>query len=306
MSESLMHLAPRTRGNSNDRLWFSFFVIPNLSLYTLFVLVPSLLGVIISFCSWNFFGPIKWVGLHNYQRLIHDPEIPGTLVRTLIFLVLGIVPTIFIGFFCAVLVNWKVKGIGIVRTLFFLPITFSTVMAGVVWSALLQPDSGIINATLKKIGITGPGWLNSTQWAIPGLTLMIIWLSLPIVIILYLAGLQRIAPEILEAAQIDGAGAWERLKSIIFPAVSTTTQLVLVLETIAFLGAPLEVALIMTSGCPINSTTTLAYYSYQQAFENRKVGYSSALVIFQFALFLIAAGFVLAIRKYIRSRNPKK
>ena len=305
MTQIVEQVAPRARGSRNDRFWFSVFVIPNLSLYTLFILVPSALGIYISFCSWNFFGPIKWVGLHNYQMLLHDPEIPGTLIRTLIFLVLGPIPTILIGFFCAVLVNWKVKGIGVIRTLFFLPITFSTVMAGIVWSALLQPDSGIINAVLKKFGINGPGWLNSTQWAIPGLTLMVMWLSLPIVIILYLAGLQRIAPEVIEAAQIDGAGPWERLKSIIFPAVATTTQLVAVLEIIAFLGAPLEVAIILTSGGPINSTTTLAYYSYEQAFINRKVGYSNALVIFQFALFLVVAGVVLGIRKYLRLRNSK-
>jgi multiple sugar transport system permease protein len=287
----------------NDRFWLSIFLIPNLSMYTLFILFPSAIGVLLSFCDWNLLGKIKWVGLKNYHRLFSDENLIPSFLRTLKFIGFGVLPTVFGGFLIAVLVNWKVKGMGIFRAMFFLPLTVSTAVAGIAWSSIFNPEFGWINAILKKVGITGPEWLTSYNWALPAITIIVIWLSLPLVIILYLSGLQRISPEILEAAQLDGANAWQRLWGIIFPCVSSTTTLVAVIEILAFLGAPFEVSLIMVQGGPLDATTSLAYYAYKVAFNDFDIGYASAITMAQFFVMLAIALTVLQIRKVIKKRG---
>ena len=131
----------------------------------------------------------------------------------------------------------------------------------------------------------------------------LIWLSLPLVIILYLAGLQRISPEILEAAALDGANAWQRVWEIIFPCVSTTTILVVAIEILAFLSSPFEISLLMVQGGPLDATTSLAYYAYKMAFEQFEVGYSAALVMVQFFALLIVALPVIQFRRYRRNKG---
>ena len=159
----------------------------------------------------------------------------------------------------------------------------------------------MINRLLGLVGVTGPTWLASTTWALPALTIVVIWLSLPLVVILYLAGLQRIPKQIFEAARIDGAGPWVRLWAIIWPNVRSTTVLVLVLEILQFLAAPFEVGLIMTYGGPLDATTSLSFYAYRQAFEFGKMGYASAISMVQFfALLLVVCLVALVIRHWGR------
>lgn len=289
--------------NRNDRFWVSLFVLPNLSMYALFILVPSVIGVLLSFCEWNLVGSVKWVGLANYERLFSDPLLLPALYRTFKYLLFGVIPTLFGGFLIAVLLNWKVKGIGVFRAMFFLPLTVSTAVAGIAWSSIFNPEFGWINALLAKIGITGPEWLSGFDSALPAITLIVIWLSLPLVIILYLSGLQRISPEIMEAAALDGANAWQRLWGIIFPIVSATTVLVLVIEILAFLGSPFEVSLLMVQGGPLDATTSLAYYAYKVAFEQFEIGYASALTMAQFFIMATIALIVIRVRKFLKARN---
>lgn len=283
--------------NSNDKFWLGMFLIPNLSMYFLFILIPSAVGVLLSFCEWDLLNPVKWVGFENYRRIPTDEMFIPSLIVSVKFLMLGVVPTIFMGFLVAALINWKARGIAAIRVLFFLPLVLSTAVAGIVWSAILQPETGLMNAMLSLIGIPGPMWLTDFTWALPGMTIIIIWLSLPLVIILYLAGMQRISPEILEAAALDGANVWTRVWQVIFPCVASTTALVIVLEILAFLGSPLEVALIMTQGGPLDATTSLGYYAYKVAFDQFEIGYSAAIIMVQFLIFLIIALIAIAIRK---------
>ena len=301
--ERKSQIGQRKKLKRNDRFWLTIFVSPNLFMYTLFILVPSVAGVLLSFCEWNILGPINWVGLDNYRRLMDDELLVPAFIRTLKFLALGVLPTVFGGFLLAVLLNWKVKGIGIFRAMFFLPLTISSAVAGIAWSSIFNPEAGWINRALKIFGITGPEWLASFEWALPSVTIIVIWLSLPLVIILYLAGLQRISPEILEAAALDGANAWQRVWGIIFPCVSTTTILVVAIEILAFLSSPFEISLLMVQGGPLDATTSLAYYAYKMAFEQFEVGYSAALVMVQFFALLIVALPIIQFRRYRRKKG---
>ena len=296
-------IGQRKKLKRNDRFWLTIFVSPNLFMYTLFILVPSVAGVLLSFCEWDILGPINWVGLENYRRLADDEMLIPSFIRTLKFLALGVLPTVFGGFLVAVLLNWKVKGIGVFRAMFFLPLTISSAVAGIAWSSIFNPEAGWINRILKIFGIAGPEWLASFEWALPSVTIIVIWLSLPLVIILYLAGLQRISPEILEAAALDGANAWQRVWGIIFPCVSTTTILVVAIEILAFLSSPFEISLLMVQGGPLDATTSLAYYAYKMAFEQFEVGYSAALVMVQFFALLIVALPIIQFRRYRRKKG---
>jgi multiple sugar transport system permease protein len=274
---------------------------PNIVAYLLFIVIPAVSGVVISFYSWDLFTTPQWVGLANYRELVDDPAITGALWHTVLFVALGVVPTVMLGFVFAVLLDWQAKFVGAIRLLYFLPLVVSTAVAGVLWSTLFSPSYGMINRLLGLIGVTGPTWLASTRWALPAVTIVVIWLSLPLVVILYLAGLQRIPKQIFEAARIDGAGVWVRLWAIIWPSVRSTTVLVLVLEILQFLAAPFEVGLIMTYGGPLDATTSLSFYAYRQAFEFGKMGYASAISMVQFfALLLIVCLVALVIRRWGR------
>jgi ABC-type sugar transport system permease subunit len=296
-------VAGKKKLKRNDRFWVAVFVTPNLVMYSLFILIPSAAGVILSFCEWNILGPITWVGFENYRRLLDDELLLPAFGRTFKFLLLGVLPTVFGGFLVAVLLNWKVKGIGVFRAMFFLPLTISSAVAGIAWSSIFSPDAGWINRILEMVGITGPEWLSSFTWALPSVTIIVIWLSLPLVIILYLAGLQRISPEIMEAAALDGANVWQRLWQVIFPCVSATTTLVVAIEILAFLSAPFEISLLMVQGGPLDSTTSLAYYAYKVAFEQFEIGYSAALVMLQFFVLMSIVVPIALVRKYRKAKG---
>ena len=296
-------VAGKKKLKRNDRFWVFIFVTPNLVMYSLFILIPSAAGVLLSFCEWNILGPITWVGLDNYKRLFDDELLIPAFVRTFKFVALGVLPTVFGGFLVAVLLNWKVKGIGVFRAMFFLPLTISSAVAGIAWSSIFNPEAGWINRILDMVGITGPEWLSSFTWALPSVTIIVIWLSLPLVIILYLAGLQRISPEVMEAAALDGANVWQRLWQVIFPCVSATTTLVVAIEILAFLSAPFEISLLMVQGGPLDSTTSLAYYAYKVAFEQFEIGYSAALVMLQFFVLMSIVVPIAIVRKYRKAKG---
>lgn len=275
---------------------------PNIVMYATFVLIPAIVGIVLCFYEWDFFSDPVFVGFDNFARALTDPRAWQSLLITFEFLILGVVPTVLLGFALAVLVNTRIRGVGVIRVLYFVPIVVSSAVASVLWSWLYQPQNGLFNYILSLFGIQGPAWLVSTTWALPALTLMLIWMSLPLVIILYLAALQRIPTEIIEASLIDGANGWTRLWRIIWPNVSAMTILVFALEVLHFLGAPLEVSLIMTQGGPINSTTSLSLYIYRMAFERGEVGYAATLAVIQFLIILLLGGGLRLLYKMRASR----
>jgi multiple sugar transport system permease protein len=295
---------PKSRASAKgDRLAAWVFVAPNLIFYLLFIVIPALTGVVLSFYSWDLFTSPKFVGLANYRTLMHDPLVVTSLEHSLMFVVLGVVPTMMLGFVFAALLDWQIRTIGAIRLLYFLPLVVSTAVAGVLWSTLFSSSTGMVNRALDLVGIKGPEWLASTTWALPALTVVIIWISLPLVIILYLAGLQRVPQQIYEAARIDGAGVWVRLWGITWPNVRATTMLVIVLEILQFLALPLEIGLIMTHGGPLDATTSISFYAYRQAFELGNMGFASAISMAQFfALLAIVATVAATIRRLGRPR----
>ncbi|MFI0938471.1 carbohydrate ABC transporter permease [Streptomyces sp. NPDC021020] len=289
------------RRRRRDTLAAVAFLTPSMVAFTLFVILPALGAFGLSFFDWDLFGTPRWVGLDNFSRLFQDSEMWDSLRVTVEFVVLGVIPTIVIGFVLAVLINSRMRGIGALRILYFAPMVASSAVAAVLWSYMYDDRAGVVNRVLGWVGIDGPAWLSSTTWALPALTVMMIWLGLPLVMILYLAGLQRIPADIYAAASLDGAGRWRQLWSITWPNVGSTTVLVATLQLINFVSGSFEVSLIMTNGGPLGHTQSLALYAYQTAFHQTDMGYASALSLFQLVLIALVVGLIRLITRMRRT-----
>lgn len=294
--------SPGRKDRRGDALVAALFVSPAMLAFTVFVIVPALGGLVLAFFEWDLFGTPVFVGLDNLARLFTDPAMWQALGVTALFVVLGVIPTILVGFVLAVVVNVNMPGIGAWRVLYFTPMIASAAVSAIIWVNLYNGRSGLVNQFLALFGVDGPNWLADPTWALPALVLMMIWGALPIVIILYLAGLQRVPEDIYAAASLDGAGRWRQLWSMTWPNVWGTTLLVAVMQAVSFVSGSFEVALIMTDGGPLGTTQSLALYSYKVAFTERDIGYGSALSLFQLALII---GVVVLSRAIVRFRKER-
>lgn len=292
----------RRRGKHLDALTAAAFLTPGMLAFALFVILPALGGLALTFFQWDLFGTPKWVGLANVSRLFGDADMWHALGVTVLFVVMGVVPTTLIGFVLAVLINTKMPGVGVIRVFYFAPMIASAAVSSLIWVNLYNPK-GLVNQVLAWIGIDGPNWLSDLTWARPALVVMMIWSGLPLVIILYLAGLQRVPEDIYAAASLDGAGPWRQVWSMTWPNVRGTTLLITVLQAVGFVSGSFEVALIMTDGGPLGTTQSLALYAYKVAFAERDIGYASALSLFQLVLMVAVVLLVRTIVRFRREHN---
>jgi ABC-type sugar transport system permease subunit len=282
--------APRRRSSRTDSpFWAALFVGPNLFLFTVFMVIPIVWGLALSLFDWNLIYEPRFVGLDNYVALLNDARAINSVSKTVYLLVLGVVPTVFLSFILAVLINTNFPGYSVFRTMYLLPIVISLVASAVLWRFMYDPRVGPIAQLLSFFGVSGPNWLQDTTWAMPALSLVIVWLRLPLGIILYLAALQQINPQLLEAAEIDGAGPWAKLRHILWPNVMPVTLLILVLTLRGIIFDSFDIAFVMTKGGPLNSTDILAVYIYDLAFAQLRLGYASALSTVLFVIVTILA-----------------
>ena len=180
---------------------------PNLLMFTVFVGIPIIGGLALSFTNWDLTGLPQWAGLANYKEMFSDPLVGMAVKTTLKFLVLGVVPTVIISLGLAMLINFQFRFVGVVRSLYLIPAAVSFAASALIWQFIFRPgNQGLLDYVLSLFGIPGPGWLSSTTWALPALDIITIWLALPTATILYLAALQRIPDSVIEAAMLDGAG----------------------------------------------------------------------------------------------------
>jgi ABC-type sugar transport systems, permease components len=263
---------------------------PALILFILFIIIPTIVGFALSFYQWDFFDTPVFVGFVNFVKLATDSAAWSSLGVTLMFVLLGVIPTILIGFMLAVLINANMPGVAILRVLYFVPVVLSVAVSAVLWAFIYDPRQGPIGALLRVLGLPPIDILNNSTLALPALVIMMIWLALPIVIILYLAGLQRVPEDIYSAAALDGAGPWRTLWSITWPNVASTTFVVGILQIVNYVASSLDVSLIMTNGGPLGATTALSLYAYRQAFSNQDVGYASVLSVLQLVIIVAVIG----------------
>lgn len=273
-----------------------FLILPWLVGFVAFSLLPFLASLYLSFTDWRLAGPIQWIGLANYANLLtNDDRFVKSLVNTLYFTVVNVPGTMLLAFIAAGLLNRKVKGMPIYRTMFYLPAITSGVATAVLWYWILQPG-GLIDIALGALGIKGPDWLGSTQWALPGLLLMSLW-NIGAPMILYLAGLQGVPGQLYEAADMDGAGWWAKVWNVTIPMMTPTILLTLILGIIGSFQV-FTSALVVTQGGPADATLFLLLYLYWQAFRFLSMGYASAIAWLLFVIILVFTVIQLGLARY--------
>ncbi|ACZ42945.1 binding-protein-dependent transport systems inner membrane component [Thermobaculum terrenum ATCC BAA-798] len=270
-----------------DFLWGLFFTSPAIIGLLWFTAYPLLASFYYSFTSYSLFGGAKWIGLQNYRDLMSDDNWWVSLYNTVYILVGSIPLGIITALVLALLLNMKVRGMAIYRTLFYLPSIVPAVASAVVWAYVFNPQYGILNNILRIFGINGPGWLASPTWAKPALIIMSVWGAGNLMIIL-LAGLQDVPQEIYDAAKVDGAGWWASFWNVTLPFLSPHLFYALVTGLIAgFQYFTPAYVLTGGNGGPARSTLIAALYLYQNAFRYFKMGYASAMAWILFLIILV-------------------
>ncbi|HKG54069.1 MAG TPA: sugar ABC transporter permease [Anaerolineales bacterium] len=269
--------------------WTAYlFLAPGLLHFLIFTVFAVSFAFYISFHKWNIIQPDKpFVGFDNYVRLFQDPRFLRAVTNTLTFMI-GVPLNLASGLSVALLLNTKVRGQAIYRTLFYIPVVTPLVVSAIIWKWVYQGDYGLLNYYLLKFGLISHKivWLANPDLALPALIIMGIWGGTGGTMVIYLAGLQGIPEEMYDAAKVDGANSLQRLLHITIPLLRPTTFFLLVTSVIGTFQIFTEVY-IMTNGGPLNRTTTIGYYLYTKAFRELDMGYATAMAFVLFAMIFV-------------------
>jgi multiple sugar transport system permease protein len=287
---------PFRRKHSKSRTGI-LFAAPYLVHLLLFFGYPFIFAFVLIFHRWDIVTDMEFAGLKNVVRLLGDDVFFQALFNTGFFLTIHIPLQIAAALFFASLLNTKLKGRGLFRTIYFLPVVVSGVVVTILFQQLFAFDTGFVNAVLSSLGGKRVPWLVSPQWAMPSIALMATWKNVGLYVILFLAGLQDIPESLYEVAQIDGANAWQQWRNITLPMLNPMMVTVVVLSTIGGFSLFIE-PYVLTGGGPLNSTISGLLYIYNQAFYFNHMGYAATLGIF-FAIVIMVV--VLLQRKFVET-----
>jgi len=264
------------------------FLLPYLVVFVLFRFGPVVGGFLTSLTAWSIVGAPKYVGLENYRALVHDPLFYTSVENTFYFLLLTAPTLIVLGLAFALLLNRPIAGRGVARVLVFAPYAMMSAVVGILWTWILDSNFGLLNYYLAKVHLGPVPWLSSETAAMPAIALTTVWWTIGYNVVIFLAGLQDIPPQLEESARIDGAGVWQVLWHITLPLLRPTTFVVVMLTVINTFQV-FDQVYVMTGGGPGTATLTLVQYLYYQAFQTFKLGYGSAIAYVTFALLLVMA-----------------
>jgi multiple sugar transport system permease protein len=275
------------------------FVAPNLAAVAVFMLFPLGFSLYMSFQQWDVFRPPKFVGLKNFEALFtSDPLFLIAIRNTVIFTLGTVVPTIAISLVVAGVLNRKVKGIGVFRTIVFLPLAISSVVMAVVWQFVFNTDNGLLNIMLGWVGIGPIPWLVDPRWAMVSLCVVSVWRSVPFATVILLAAMQGVPETVYEAAKIDGAGEIRQFVFITVPLIRGSVSFVGIISIIhAFQAFDMVYVLNGANGGPETATYVLGIMLFQHAFSFLEFGYASALAWVMFAILLVLTVFQLRLTR---------
>ncbi|MBK6621965.1 MAG: sugar ABC transporter permease [Saprospirales bacterium] len=266
---------------------------PTSAAFIPFVLFPVVFSIILTFHKWNIISPMEYVGLDNFFRLFQDRLFWKAILNTLLFLLVHIPLQIVVALALAYFLTQKIFIRGFFRASFFLPVVISGVVVTILWQQLYGLESGLINRILISLGLGRVEWLTNWRVAMTSIAIMATWKNVGLYVILFLVGLQTVPTSYYEAADVEGATAWQKFRYITLPAINPTIFMVVILSTIGGFSLFIE-PYIMTGGGPLNSTLSAMLYIYKQAFEYYHMGYSATLGLF-FALLIMV---VVVVQKY--------
>lgn len=276
------------------------FLLPGCIILGAFIFYPMLQAIWLSFTNYNMVTEAEFIGTENYQNLFEDELFWKVLGQTLLYLIIVVPALVILPIFIAILVNQQIRGIAFFRSAYYIPVVTSMVVVGITWK-WVYADQGVLNYFLESLGIIGEPvhWLTSTSTSIFAVMAVTVWKGLGYYMVIYLAGLQAIPGDLYEAADIDGANKWKQIIHITIPLLMPSIMIVTIMSSISAMKV-FEEIYVMTGGGPLNSTKTLVFYIYQEAFENLKMGYASAGGVI---LFLITLVFSILNIKFMNKRE---
>lgn len=280
----------------------AWYLVPALVLFLVFVLAPIAVAVYTGFFKWGGIGPMDdFVGFENYTKLFGDQVFLGDLGRGLYLIVLSITVQLPFALFTAVLLNQRLRGRAVYRMLFFAPYILSEVVTAVLFTMIFLPGDGMADHLAGALGLEGlqGKWLADPSTVMPTLFVVMVWKYFGFHMMLYLAGLQSIPGEILEAASIDGAGAWQRFRHVTLPLLGPTIRISVFLSIIGAIQL-FDLVWVMTAGGPNHSSETMAISMFQFGFKRYQVGYASAISV---VMFMICMIFSLFYQRYALRRD---
>ncbi|MFN4158092.1 MAG: carbohydrate ABC transporter permease [Gemmobacter sp.] len=271
--------------------WGLILVLPVMALFTALKIAPLIYGGYLSLTQYSLLQPPRFIGFDNYVRLFNDARAMGAFRVTLIYTVGTVVPATLLSLAVAVMLDTKLRGMGLFRTVFYMPQVASWVAVGVAWLYIMNPAFGPMNYVLSVFGINRQGFLSDGGQALPVLIGIGIWRQMGYSVVIFLAGLQGVPAHLREAAMMDGASAWRTFRQITLPILMPTTMFVIVTAVIFNLQV-FDQVVVLTGGGPGRSTTTAVLFSYNQAFQSFAMGYAAAVAV---VLFLAIMGLSLVL-----------
>jgi multiple sugar transport system permease protein len=281
-----LRLGPKRRRELLGELTGWLFALPWFAGFLIFTAMPMLASALISVTDWNFIAAPRFVGLDNWRMvLVGDPLVLHSLRVTAMFAMTSVPLQAIFSLLIALLLNQPIKGLRFFRTVFYLPSVVSGVALAMLYRWLLSPDLGLINYTLALVGIRGPAWLLDPFWALPALVFTTLW-GVGGMVVIYLAALQGVPTQLYEAAEVDGARAWNKLWSITLPMISPAIFFQIVMGLIAAFQQ-FVFAQVLTAGGPNNATLFSVLYLYRVAFEQFRMGFAAAIAWLLFFVILV-------------------
>ncbi|MDD5014193.1 MAG: sugar ABC transporter permease [Atribacterota bacterium] len=305
VGEDVVALSQKTRSNRRlqDRMTIVFFLLPALALFLIFLVYPIFQSVYYSLFNWKGFGPaVDFIGLDNFKRILTDQIFLKSVGHGLLIVVLSLAIQLPLALALALMMGRSLRGRAFFRTIFFMPYILSEVITGIMWMILYNPNPnrGFINAILTLIpGIKAIPWLGNTSTVLMAIFIVLTWKFFGFSMLLYLAGLQNIPPEIEEAALIDGVNNRQMITHITIPLISSTIRTSVYLSVLGSLQV-FALVWIMTKGGPVNASEVMSTYMYRFSFVRFQLGYGSAVAI---VMLLISLVFSLAYRRLVRQTD---
>ena len=291
---------PGRRGGgplSGEGRWALLFLAPTLLGLVVLSAGPVLATLAISLTEWDLLRAPKLVGLDNFVQLASDERFLKALRNTAFYTLTSVPLGMLISLFIALALNQTIRGIAWIRTAYFLPVVTSTIAIALVWQWIYSPESGLLNQFIGLFGIAPQKWLSNPTLAMPAIVAMSVWQGLGTNIIIFLAGLQAIPGELLDAASVDGAGRWARFRNVVLPLLTPSIFFTGVLSLIGSFQVFDQIYVLSRQGRATDATVTVVYFIYENGFKFFKMGYATAA---SWILFLIVAFFTVI---YFRSQN---
>jgi multiple sugar transport system permease protein len=277
------------------------FVAPALVIILGLSIFPAVWAFFLSLQEWDGFSEPVNVGLDNYTSMIADGDLQAALVHTLVYTALFVPSSVFLGLFLAVALNRRIRFVGVYRTAIFVPFVASAAATGILTTYLFNPQFGLVNQLLTGVGLPAQGWLENPGQAMVVITIMSLWGQAAFTTVIYLAALQDIPVELLEAARIDGATGWQSFWHVTFPQLAPVTVFATIWQIIQAIQL-FDLVYTTTRGGPLGATQTIVYFLWDAAFKQLQFGYGSAVA---YGLFAVTLVITIAVTVYSRRSSVK-